>query len=62
MAVIPAARLARLRGWPGALAWTLWALVMLGLAVVAWLDHLLREAGQTCLDSPPATFPPWSGR
>jgi hypothetical protein len=28
------------------LAWGLWALVMLGLAVVAWLDHLLRQAGR----------------
>jgi hypothetical protein len=27
-------------------AWWLWALVMLGLAVVAWLDQLLRRAGR----------------
>jgi hypothetical protein len=24
----------------------LWALVLLGLAAVAWLDHLLRQAGR----------------
>jgi hypothetical protein len=29
-----------------ALAWGLWALVMLGLAVAAWLDYLLRQAGR----------------
>jgi hypothetical protein len=27
-------------------AWGLWALVMLGLAVAVWLDHLLRQAGR----------------
>jgi len=62
MAVIPAARLARLRGWPGVLAWTLWALVMLGLAVVAWLDQLLREAGRPdLLGLTPSNIPPVVG-
>jgi hypothetical protein len=28
------------------LAWGLWALVMLGLATLPWLDHLLRRAGR----------------
>jgi hypothetical protein len=28
------------------LAWGLWALAMLGLAVVPWLDSLLRQAGR----------------
>jgi hypothetical protein len=28
------------------LAWGLWGLAMLGLAAVAWLDHLLRRAGR----------------
>jgi hypothetical protein len=28
------------------LAWALWALAMLGLPVVAWLDHLSRQAGR----------------
>ncbi len=32
--------------WPAGLAWMLWALVMLGLAVVSWQDHLLRQAGR----------------
>jgi len=47
MAVTSAARLARPRRWPGVLAWALWALAMLGgLPVVAWLDHLSRQAGR----------------
>jgi hypothetical protein len=46
MAVTSAARLARPRWWPGVLAWVLWALAMLGLPVVAWLDHLSRQAGR----------------
>jgi hypothetical protein len=33
-------------GWPAAAAWALWALVLLSLAAVAWLDHLLRQAGR----------------
>jgi hypothetical protein len=40
-----AARPARARRWPGVLAWTLWALTLLGLPCVLWLDHLLRQAG-----------------
>jgi hypothetical protein len=27
-------------------AWSLWALTMLGLPVIAWLDHLSRQAGR----------------
>jgi hypothetical protein len=27
-------------------AWTLWALTMLGIAVIAWLDQLSRRAGR----------------
>jgi hypothetical protein len=46
MAVTSAARLARPRRWPGVLARVLWALAMLGLPVVAWLDHLSRQAGR----------------
>jgi hypothetical protein len=45
MAVSAAAPEARPRRWPGVAAWALWALTMLGLAVAAWLDHLLRQAG-----------------
>jgi hypothetical protein len=46
MAVTSATRRTRLRWWPAGLAWALWALAMLGLAVIAWLDHLLRETGR----------------
>jgi hypothetical protein len=40
---------ARMRWWPGALAWALWALGMLGLAAVPWMDRLLRQAGRADL-------------
>jgi hypothetical protein len=46
MAVTSDARLARPRWWPGVLAWALWALAMLGIPMVAWLDHLSRQAGR----------------
>jgi hypothetical protein len=49
MAVSPAARPGRLRRWSGGLAWTLWALAMVGLAVTVWLDRLLRQAGRVDL-------------
>jgi hypothetical protein len=44
---MPAVRLARTRRWLAALPWLLWALAMLGLAAVPWLDHLLRAAGRS---------------
>src|SRR6266545_3963079 len=47
MAVTAVARGTRPRWWSGMAAWTLWALTMLGLPVVAWLDHLLRQAGSS---------------
>jgi hypothetical protein len=46
MTVTSDARLARPRWWPGVLAWALWALAMLGIPMVAWLDHLSRQAGR----------------
>src|SRR5215216_5100463 len=46
MAVTLATRLARPRWWPGVAAWALWALTMLGIPVIAWLDHLSRQAGR----------------
>jgi hypothetical protein len=46
MAVIPATRVARPRWWPGVAAWALWALTVLSLPVIAWLDHLSRQAGR----------------
>jgi hypothetical protein len=45
MAMTSAARLARLRRWPGVLAWTLWALAMLALVAAVWLHNLLVQAG-----------------
>jgi hypothetical protein len=36
----------RPRRWTAGLAWALWALAMLGLAVVPWMDSLLRQAGR----------------
>jgi hypothetical protein len=44
-AVTAAARAAWPRRWSGVLAWTVWALAMLGLAAGTWLDHLLCEGG-----------------
>jgi hypothetical protein len=62
MAVSPAARLARRGWWPGRLAWALWALAILGLAVVAWLDHLLRQAARPdLLGLIPSNVPPLLG-
>src|SRR6266496_218286 len=49
MAVTTAAAMARMRGRPGALAWALWALAMLGLVTSPWLDHLIRQAGRADL-------------
>ena len=46
MAVTAAGRPARARWRPGTLAWALWALAILGLAVVVWLDQLLRQAAR----------------
>jgi hypothetical protein len=46
MAVTPATPVARPRWWPGGVAWALWALTMLGIPVIAWLDQLSRQAGR----------------
>ena len=43
MPVIPPARP---RWWPGGPGWALWALFLLAVPAVAWLDHLLRQAGR----------------
>jgi hypothetical protein len=45
-AVTLATRVARARWRLAGLAWGLWALAILGLAAVPWLDHLLRHAGR----------------
>lgn len=44
MTAVAAVTQARWR--PGTLAWALWALAILGLAVVVWLDQLLRQAAR----------------
>jgi hypothetical protein len=46
MAVTPAARLVQPRQWSGVVAWALWLLVLLGMAVGFWLEDLLRQAGR----------------
>jgi hypothetical protein len=46
MTVTSIAGLGRPRRWPAVLAWALWALVMLGVAVVVWLDQLLRQTAR----------------
>ena len=39
----------RTRWRPTWLAWGLWALTMLGLVVLVWLDQLLRQTGRADL-------------
>jgi hypothetical protein len=46
---------ARMRWWPSVLAWALWLASLLCLAVVPWLDELLRQAGRA--DLVQFTFP-----
>src|SRR3954454_3748935 len=45
MAVTPAVRDTRPRWRPDVLAWALWVPATLGIALVSWLDHLMRQAG-----------------
>ena len=42
----PTARNTWPRRWPTGLAWALWALAMLGLAVAPWMDRLMIRAGR----------------
>jgi len=37
---------ARSRWRRAVVAWSLWALAVLGFAVIVWFDHLLRQAGR----------------
>jgi hypothetical protein len=39
-------RAPRSRRWPARLAWLLWALAVLGLVLLIWLDQLLRQTGR----------------
>jgi hypothetical protein len=59
MAVTPVTHAARPRSWPGVLAWAVWALTMLGLAVAAWLNQLQHQAGspETAWLLQPASIP-----
>ena len=41
-----AARVTRTRWWPAGPAWALWALTLLGLFAVTWMDRLSLEAGR----------------
>jgi hypothetical protein len=60
--VTAVARVTRTRWRPAGLAWALWALAMLGLAVAARLDQLLREAGRPeLLALTPKVIPPVLG-
>jgi hypothetical protein len=62
MAVTEVARRARPRRWPGVVAWALWALVLLGVVVVVWLDQLLRQTARPELVVlTPKAFPPVLG-
>ena len=57
-----AARTPRSRWRPAGLAWTLWAVAILGLAVLIWLDQLLRQTGRPELVVlVPSAFPPVLG-
>jgi hypothetical protein len=57
--VTAVARAARPRRWSGMLAWAVWALAILGLAVAAWLAQLQRQAGspETAWLLQPASVP-----
>jgi hypothetical protein len=46
VAMTPAPRPHRTHRWWSTLVWGLLALAVLGLAVVVWFDHLLRQAGR----------------
>jgi hypothetical protein len=62
MAVMAAARTPRSRWRLAGLAWALWAVAILGLAVVVWLDQLLRQTGRPELVVLiPSAFPPVLG-
>jgi hypothetical protein len=51
VAVTPAPRPHRTHRWSSTAVWGLVALTVLGLAVVAWFDHLLRQAGRPDLSA-----------
>jgi hypothetical protein len=54
MTLTPTTQLPWSRWWPGVAAWALWALTVLGMLVIAWLDQLSRQAGRNWRSSPSA--------
>ena len=51
VSVTAGGRAARTGRWPAGLAWALWTLVLLGLAVSPWLNQQARQAGRSDLGS-----------
>jgi hypothetical protein len=51
MGTTPGGRPPRARRWAAGLAWALWTLVLLGLAVTPWLNQQARQAGRSDLGS-----------
>jgi hypothetical protein len=51
MGTTPGGRPPGARRWAAGLAWALWALVLLGLAVTPWLNQQARQAGRSDLGS-----------
>lgn len=49
VAVLPPAHPSRAPRWPAVLAWALFALFLLVLASLPWLDRLIRQAGRADL-------------
>jgi hypothetical protein len=47
--VTGSARSPRTRWRPAVLAWAVWTLTVVGLPVIGWLDHLLRQTGRADL-------------
>jgi hypothetical protein len=46
--------------WPGPLAWALWALCLLAIAAIAWLQRLVAQAGRPDLGGPTASAVPYA--
>jgi hypothetical protein len=51
MGVTPGGRPPGARRWTAGLAWALWTLILLGLAVTPWLNQQARQAGRSDLGS-----------
>jgi hypothetical protein len=51
VSVTAGGRAARTGRWPAGLAWALWTLILVGLAVTPWLNQQARQAGRSDLGS-----------